>query len=619
MYIIGDKHTSVKITLYRYTETVQRNWQHWVHTAGEEDKHNKTHNTICVRHHRAQDTRRRKTKQKTQHNMCWTPPYTGQKTKTNNTKSTTQYVLDTTIHRTEDEDKQYKKHNPICVGHQHTQDRRRRQTIQKAQTNMCWTPTYTGQKTKTNNTKSTTQYVLDTNIHRTQDEDKQYKKHNPICVGHQHTQDRRRRQTIQKAQPNMCWTPTYTGQKTKTNNTKSTTQYVLDTTIHSTQDEDKQYKKLNPICVGHQHTQDRRRRQTIQKAQPNMCWTPTYTGHKMKTNNTKTTTQYVLDTNIHRTEDEDKQYKKHNPICVGHLHTQDTRRRQTIQKAQPNMCWTPTYTGQKTKTNNTKSTTQYVLDTTMHSTQDEDKQYKKHNPICVGHHHTQHTRRRQTIQKAQPNMCWTPTYTGQKTKTNNTKSTTQYVLDTNIHSTHDEEKQYKKHNPICVGHHHTQHTRRRQTIQKAQPNMCWTPTYTGQKTKTNNTKSTTQYMLDTTIHSTQDEDKQYKKHNPICVGHQHTQDTICVGHQHTQHTRRRQTIQKAQPNMCWTPTYTAHNMCWTPTYTAHNMCWTPTYTAHNMCWTPTYTAHKTKTNNTKSTTQYVLDTNIRKTQDEDKQ
>jgi hypothetical protein len=162
MYIIGDKHTSVKITLYRYTEIVQRNWQHWVHTAGEEDKHNKTHNTICVRHHHAQDTRRRKTIQKTQHNMCWTPTYTG----------------------LQDEDKQYKKHNPICVGHQHTQDRRRRQTIQKAHPNMCWTPTYTGQKTKTNNTKSTTQYVLHTTIHSTQDEDKQYKKHNPICVGH---------------------------------------------------------------------------------------------------------------------------------------------------------------------------------------------------------------------------------------------------------------------------------------------------------------------------------------------------------------------------------------------------------------------------------------------------
>jgi hypothetical protein len=36
--------------------------------------------------------------------MCWTPPYTRQKTKINKTKNTTQYVLDTTIHKTKDED-----------------------------------------------------------------------------------------------------------------------------------------------------------------------------------------------------------------------------------------------------------------------------------------------------------------------------------------------------------------------------------------------------------------------------------------------------------------------------------------------------------------------------------
>jgi hypothetical protein len=37
-----------------------------------------------------------------------------------------------------------------------------------------------------------------------------------------------------------------------------------------------------------------------------------------------------------------------------------------------------------------------VLDTTIHKTQDEDKQNIKHSTICVGHHHTQDTRRRQT-------------------------------------------------------------------------------------------------------------------------------------------------------------------------------------------------------------------------------
>ena len=74
---------------------------------------------------------------------------------------------------------------------------------------------------------------------------------------------------------------------------------MLDTTIHKTQDEDKQTKN--------------------------------------------TTTQYVLDTNIHKTQDEDKQSKKYNTIFVGHHHTQDTRRRQTKHKTQHNMCWTPIY------------------------------------------------------------------------------------------------------------------------------------------------------------------------------------------------------------------------------------------------------------------------------------
>ena len=89
----------------------------------------------------------------------------------------------------------------------------------------------------------------------------------------------------------MCWTQPYTRYKTKTNKTKSQTQYVLDTTIH-------------------------------------------------KTNKTKNTTQYVLDTTIHKTQDQDKQNKKHNTICVRHNHTQDTRPRQTKQKTQHNMCWT---------------------------------------------------------------------------------------------------------------------------------------------------------------------------------------------------------------------------------------------------------------------------------------
>ena len=78
--------------------------------------------------------------------MCQTPPYTREKMKTNKTKNTTQYVLDATIHKRKDEDKQ--NHN-------------------------------------------TTQYVLDTTIHKRKDKDKQNKKHNTICVRHHHTQEKR--------------------------------------------------------------------------------------------------------------------------------------------------------------------------------------------------------------------------------------------------------------------------------------------------------------------------------------------------------------------------------------------------------------------------------------------
>ncbi len=94
--------------------------------------------------------------------MCWTQPCTRYKTKTNKTKNATQYVLDTTVHKIQDQDKQNKKHNTICVGHNHTQDTRPRQTKQKTQHNMCWTQPYT--RYKTNKTKNTTQYVLDTTI-----------------------------------------------------------------------------------------------------------------------------------------------------------------------------------------------------------------------------------------------------------------------------------------------------------------------------------------------------------------------------------------------------------------------------------------------------------------------
>jgi hypothetical protein len=135
--------------------------------------------------------------------------------------------------------------------------------------------------------------------------------------------------------------------------------------------------------------------------------------------------QYVLDTTIHKTQNEDKQNKIHNTICVRHHHTQDTRRRQTVfcfvcLRLVSCVWWCLTYIVLcilfclssscvlcmvVSNTNKTKYTTQYLLDTTTHKTQDEDKQNKIHNTIYVRHPHTQDTRRRQTKQNTQHNMC----------------------------------------------------------------------------------------------------------------------------------------------------------------------------------------------------------------------
>ena len=209
------------------------------------------------------------------------------------------------------------------------------------------------------------------------------------------------------------------------------------------------------------------------KTQHNMCRTSSYTRHKTKTN-----TQ-----------------KQQSTICVEHHHTQDTRRRQTYKN----------------------NRAQYVLDTIIHKTQDEDK----------------HT-------KTQHNMCWTSSYTRHKTKTNT----------------------QKQQSTICVGHHHTQDKRRRQTHKN----------------------NRAQYVLNIIIHKTQDEDKHTKtQHNmcwtPSCTRHktktntQKQQSTICVGHHHTQDRRRRQTnknnraqyvlntiIHKTQDEDKHTKT-TEHNMC----------------------------------------------------------
>jgi hypothetical protein len=76
-------------------------------------------------------------------------------------------VLDDTVHKIKDEDKQNKQYNKICVGDLHTKYKRRRQTKQK----------------------NTTQYEVDDTIQKTKDEDQQNKKHNTICAGRHHAQD----------------------------------------------------------------------------------------------------------------------------------------------------------------------------------------------------------------------------------------------------------------------------------------------------------------------------------------------------------------------------------------------------------------------------------------------
>jgi hypothetical protein len=48
-------------------KTIERNWQHWVLKTQDEDNREKLA-TLGT-----QDTRRRPTKQKAQHNMCWAP------------------------------------------------------------------------------------------------------------------------------------------------------------------------------------------------------------------------------------------------------------------------------------------------------------------------------------------------------------------------------------------------------------------------------------------------------------------------------------------------------------------------------------------------------------------
>jgi len=70
------------------------------------------------------------------------------------------------------------------------------------------------------------------------------------------------------------------------------------------------------------------------------------------------------------------QSKMYNPETLASFGTQDTKRKQTKQKTQHNICWTPLYV------NRHKNTTQHMLDTTIR------KQTQNHNTTYVGHHYT---------------------------------------------------------------------------------------------------------------------------------------------------------------------------------------------------------------------------------------
>ena len=92
----GIKNERYRIPKGNQKGTIQRNWQY------------RTHKT-------------EKNKTKTQHNIWWKPLYTRHKTKKNKTKNTTQYMVETTIYKTQDEEKQNQEHNTIYGGNHYIQ------------------------------------------------------------------------------------------------------------------------------------------------------------------------------------------------------------------------------------------------------------------------------------------------------------------------------------------------------------------------------------------------------------------------------------------------------------------------------------------------------------------
>jgi uncharacterized protein YacL len=145
----------------------------------------------------------RQTRQITQHYMCWTQPCTKHSTTTNKTNNTTLYVLDTTIHKTQTTTNKTN-NTTLCIVLYYLSCLLSSfvlcmvvsntysvvlfvlfvvvlclvygcNTRQITQHYMSWTQPYTRHRTTTSKTNNTTLYVLDTTIHKTQDDNKQDK------------------------------------------------------------------------------------------------------------------------------------------------------------------------------------------------------------------------------------------------------------------------------------------------------------------------------------------------------------------------------------------------------------------------------------------------------------
>jgi cellulose synthase/poly-beta-1,6-N-acetylglucosamine synthase-like glycosyltransferase len=212
----------------------------------------------------------------------------------------------------------------------------------------------------------------------------------------------------------------------------------LETTIQKTQDEDRRNKKHSTICVGNHHTKDSRRRQTKQKTQHNMCWTPPclhlysfvwwFPTHIVLCFLFRLSSSWVFCMVVYNTycvmffvsvfvlsllyggfqhilcyvfcfvclhlESFVWWFPTHIVLCFLFLSSSwvfcmvvsNTYCVMFFVSVFVLSLLTPPYKRLKMKTDETKNIAQYVLETTIQKTQDEDWRNKKHNTICVGNH-----------------------------------------------------------------------------------------------------------------------------------------------------------------------------------------------------------------------------------------